>query len=473
MSQELVSPEQVAFQEQTFNPLDFDLEKRKGLFEALLSTPLKIVEITKAAYQKNGNQFDSQSVPISEQPFLTGNYYYTDEYGDREVPIELIPNLEDLINNHPEIVLSLDIPTEKRGAIFDRKPRPNRSLPSIEERAAAAKKKQELDQKRKLFFTTEPIASALKCNYDELSNWAASSILKDLESAQTQLRETIYWQTTLYEAAKLIIEIAPSLREKVSTIITETPVIIVSKGLKLIQNKPLRNRSTFSDTNNWMIEGRNSAVSFRKTVVVESANSDQLHGPDHVMRLLIVAHELMHVITQELLDEISPEEKSFPSIRRIGEKIKQMLTGVKSASINISNLLNTLHESISLALEHEVITRALEQTKGQEEQDELKSWGETRLQFVRESNLDDPNNKESRLAYSEGTRLAIALRRNGWQISDLPDLLQAINNVVQPQPGQTLIETLLSASINKGKDGENSRYQSFLKAIRSLKKNET
>jgi|GEM_PF-3974420 len=472
MSQELVSPEQVAFQEQTFNPLDFDLEKRRGLFEALLSTPLKIVEITKAAYQKNGNQFDGQSVPISEQPFLTGNYYYTDEYGNREVPIELIPNLEDLINNHPEIVLSLDIPTEKRGAIF-RERRPNHLPPSIEERTTAAKKKQELDQKRKLFFTTEPIASALKCNYDELSNQAVSSILKDLESAQIQLRETIYWQTTLYEAAKLIIEIAPSLREKVSTIITETPVIIVSKGLKLIQNKSLRNRSTFSDTNNWMIEGRNSAVSFRKTVVVESANSAQLHGPDHIMRLLIVAHELMHVITQELLNEISQEENSFSFINKLGRRFNQIFTGSKPQSISNSSLFNTLHEAISLVLEHEVITRALEQTKGQEEQDELKSWGETRLQYIRESNLDDPNDKESRLAYSEGTRLAIALRRNGWQISDLPELLGAINDVIQPQPGQTLIEALLSANINKGKDGEDSRYQSFLKEIRSLKKNET
>lgn len=156
-----------------------------------------------------------------------------------------------------------------------------------------------------------------------------------------------------------------------------------------------------------------------------SSSADETYAED----VIVMAHELMHAVLSKLL------HIQIDSRYRHGKQAKSTL-GI------------AIHEGVSIAVEHELLNILSKDGDGDKTMQRVANqFGIARLKDLRKSNrqlrrenrsepiLFDFFDKTSALrdtgiAYSEGAKLAIALRRNGWRISDLPILVSKISEKV-------------------------------------------
>jgi hypothetical protein len=179
-----------------------------------------------------------------------------------------------------------------------------------------------------------------------------------------------------------------------------------------------------------------------------------------------VVHELLHAITYEILDL-----KEFKADAETGEPRKNfvelMLTDI--------SVLRVLLEGISLAF-HLEFTHSMSQKSSSPEV--AKAMKKTHT-----DTLKSLAHEGHRSAYSEGFRIALALKHNGWTLNDLPELLgklKALYASSKQMVGGEMIQGVQLLNVipyRKDEDGADSaeydqNFENLLEKIRGLQKSD-
>ena len=222
--------------------------------------------------------------------------------------------------------------------------------------------------------------------------------------------------------------------------------------------------ATFAKNNalsKWWGSGSENGLSF--IVVPPRINSESTAAyPEHV---LVAMHELLHCLI---------DGKLLPLYgKRYSEETQRVQEGV---------LGRVLHEGAAIALEYLVINHV---QSGQVDAARiLQQFGKDRLKYIRDVNrlrnpsklaalaeqseVEDLELADTDVAYSEGAKLAIALARNGWQLSDLPQLLESISAVVSSATSTDPSEWS-RMPVTQSHGGDQTTYEKVMASLKALK----
>ncbi len=185
--------------------------------------------------------------------------------------------------------------------------------------------------------------------------------------------------------------------------------------------------------------------------------------------VLVTAHELLHSL--------------------IGGKLIDMNGTAyhESTKRNHKGILGrVIHEACTLALEYLIQNQSNENEAQDPAWKTIAEFGAGRMRAVREANrlripatfaeaaktLEQPDLQLSDLdtvVYSEGAKLAIALRRNGWKLTDLPELLERIDTTVVTITDYGDSTEWSKIFITKSENGVPTEYEKVIQALRQLK----
>ncbi len=178
----------------------------------------------------------------------------------------------------------------------------------------------------------------------------------------------------------------------------------------------------------WQTHSRQNRSAIIMPPHIGTDNKDR-YGED----LIVTAHELMHAVVSE----------------KLGIPTGYHLSAFEQKEV-LGTLGRTIHEGISISVEHLLLTAF--------ERDQTELWqaadnvGSERLKYVYKVNrywnreqlqkladqhqVELPQVWQTAVSYSEGAKLALALRRNGWTLSDLPRLIDEINMIIRKKIGK-------------------------------------
>lgn len=201
-----------------------------------------------------------------------------------------------------------------------------------------------------------------------------------------------------------------------------------------------------------------------KVITVGALRSSEDSSDFRDLELIAMSHEFFHAVIQHIWSANAKELESF---------MRESDT----------DLLTVIHECMTIALEYVLLND--EQT--QFVSDEAATFGAERMSYIRQSaraaaKLRKEKNGSmqlfSELAYTEGAKLAIALKRNGWTLNDLPLFFEQITTIIRAEIKASDHPSLASILITKDKSPSGaqeyskqlSSYTKIMTKIRSLKK---
>lgn len=191
-------------------------------------------------------------------------------------------------------------------------------------------------------------------------------------------------------------------------------------------------RSSLFDENNcetwWSTHSRQNHSAIIMPPHISTDNKDR-YGED----LMVTAHELMHAVISE----------------KLGIPTGFHLSAFEHKEV-MGTLGRTIHEGISISVEHLLLTAfERDQTELWQAADNVGSerlkyvykvnryWNRDRLQeLANQQQVKLPQVWQTAVSYSEGVKLALALRRNGWTLADLPQLIDEIKSVISKKTGK-------------------------------------
>lgn len=487
------SLDQTVYKEKTatVNPFDFDPEKSKNAFNHLISEDSKQVrniffrqQVLYERYQQSGLDTSQDLAPLAKNKNFPGNFSLLE---DEKLRTSLTPDtrqaLENLVNNYPDQLLQLNIPdfahptAEEQaeldtimdaieGAVYDHELF-NKHWEQRREKLQEIDKRQ---QQLKLIWLEENLG-AYFYESTPLNGEIAEIIHTQLFESSFLCKEALYYQTTLSEAVAFITHIAPSL-QSVAEKLRDEVVLMKSTRRKPFGREENYWRDQLEGFSFVDIEG----IPF--VTVRGTATTDTPHDRDHVIKVVVMGHELFHGITERLL-QISSSG--------IGERLQYLKK--ESGQHAVANLERVIEEGVSIAFEFEALSRVQRFSQSEAVLDSVRDYTRYRLENIKKANRQWSEQKRtfkdyesgndfiietdeiSALAYSEGTKLAIALRRNGWTLNDLPELLEHVQTEVVTETGDSNSNAIYGVAIERNPSAKTS-YAKITERIRTLKKND-
>lgn len=323
----------------------------------------------------------------------------------------------------------------------------------------------------------------------ELTGDTAEQIHRKLHDIKSTTNEVAYWSTILHEAARELLELAPSLRPIIPAILENTLIMRESKvrvgsfisiprikkvfrplqeyaGENISEDMRQNGEFTTRYGNEWKA-GKVGQIF--QLWVKEAAFSVDDVKKDYEIRKTIVLHELLHLITDRFLSATANVE----SISRLD-----------SEKMHPSSLYVVIQEGVSLAFELEYLRTRLEGNSLDEtERTQLTEYRDIRMRYLRNGLemwkpltrivlLGVPANEVPEIAYAEGARLALHFKNQGWTTNDLPDLLAQLKVLLNEELriDNFLIARTIPVTKNSQDEGEDQlKYVQIRQKMRKMR----
>lgn len=330
---------------------------------------------------------------------------------------------------------------------------------------------QSTERTREAFDWYRQVASALITYQIPISDFEATPIAIEWANNRAKLKqEALYFFFVLQQAIDSLMRIIPSLS---ATLVELVPYIVLTRS-----KVPELPRSFDS---NYISVGPLHGIK------VQKPNHKSEIDYRHPFRVLASGHELLHsIVTMQLgvparIPGYSKRYAWAPQSYEEAERFRREAHG---------NLCRVILEAAGLAYEHEFLSQVFFHSEFDAGIEQLEKFARARVRHFRRANhlwlpdyrkrLGLDNEASSRqknfftpekfpeLNYSEGFQLAVALRRNGWQLSELPEIIERIRQEIPPEDAlHTVGETLLYTPISHQKK---SPYVKIIQQIRPLEK---
>ena len=321
--------------------------------------------------------------------------------------------------------------------------------------------------------------------FENLDDLSKRLLMSKLHETQKVVSETVYFSSVLSAAGDLIVEVAPNLESMIEEVVEQILFTRIKRNQeqspwggslgKISWKAKDETLSGFSDEIDAELDGWFfTKVNDSWCINVNDASFDLENlQSGHALRTLIMAHELLHALVAYLF-KFEKVLVQNTDLEGIDEQINEE---------NPATLGRVILEGISLALEHEILQKVLEQKNlDQDSLTQLTKFGQERLAIIRkthhlwqekqrrvltgdERQVVSPAQIEG-LAYSDGVRLALALRRKDWTLNDLPELVDKVKALVGSELKDTDPDLLMKIELS---DDKESKYQKLFQDIRRLK----
>lgn len=308
----------------------------------------------------------------------------------------------------------------------------------------------------------DELARALRLNPGEATYAQLAYTAGFMEKSRRELQKAMYAKFVLDQARDCILAIAPDLANDLDK--------TMQSVLPLTTDSIVQQPASVKIAN------------IHCVVMPDVTDMEQPIDSEHAVRLMMTGHEILHALVNDYLG-LPPEKPGYRN-RGLTDTLdpdeQDKLDRIKSGSLG-----RTLLEGISIAFEHELVEQVVQQTGDATSIEALNQIAQLRLQGIREVNRMlnpdyqaahaaefglteplDPSTVDS-FTYSEGARLAIYLRNQGWTLNDLPQLLDQIKAIVQEETGSYDGVHVCEIGINKD---EGSEYMRIVHRVRQLHK---
>jgi hypothetical protein len=360
------------------------------------------------------------------------------------ISIDITQQLVDIVNFDPQILYKVPHVPEAVSPM-DRLLAVRPDL-DIARRLFGEERKNMIEKQQKIrsenAHTADEMAKVLKM--DKLTYDQASYISTYLESVKRVLDNSIYHYLVARKAVAIISGITPNVSGLAKDEFDKT---LVATSSVLVNGEP--------DNITWVsLVGVNILTMFDTS---DLKSQDFYRG--YQSRVLDAVHEFSHGITTTLLFGDGP--------LRITDT-----EGWVEASLH-----SVIGEGVAIAYEYETLKRVNMHTKDKRQLEEINTFGKNRVVRLREVNRDASETKAKNrsrplqtyktVVYPEGSRLALALRGNGWDLNDLPQITSAIKEVVKDSQGRDDISTFRSIGVDRNVA---SQYMKIIDQIRHIEK---
>lgn len=485
------------------------LDEQQRLTAALKAAPQE-------ASESLFNEYISGEQP--REPYaLSPNFAYNLEFSEA-VPHHIADVILTALRHKPEVALSLKpLPPSTLQSKIDELERITR------EQFQTAKTESEkvsiliaqIDQKKQLEkgviddeenFIRDQVSNLLKSFglITELSADATFEVFTRISESNALTLELSHYRLMLREAVVALSELVPNLSSVFNDIESR---VVLSRKVPFVTDKPHAKNgnnqkpsikkaqylaSSRSDIHYnvseeykkfWESNANWSEISLREGIFIEVDNSTfDVHRSTqrYAEQIVIFAHEFIHSVVSYLLDEIL-ELKNFDENKN---------------TTHASSLWHTIQEGISIAFETELTEYLLQSPDtNEQDKDQLFKWKLLRLEALRRAathwqksvrrSFIGPDNTMPKpsdfgeLSYSEGAKLALIFKKNGWQLSDLTFFLRQIKQVLYEEIGSSHMIDSLKVPVSKEKEvhwlfkNTTAKYLKIRKRIRSLRPNFT
>jgi len=458
------------------NPFDQSADHQKRSFEKLLQNPVLVNQIVDW-YARNYEQLletdtaitDFSRTPLAANDFFPGKISpYKLRYFYKQNP-ELALKTILILNSNPSLCLDVDnlpsIPLIPKAPNYMKKLIEECLVPS--KQAGDVKQSVvslDLERQKQTALATQKLRNILGFREDESTLKELSEIARLMRQIHDPLKEALYFRFVLDQAVKAIEQFAPSLNPYVTQVLE-----------KLILLK-----SSMSDTDESIDLSTEKMGAFFAISVQKDLYTDDF-DQNHSFRILSMGHELLHAAVFVIL-EITRNAQMMTNTDDKNELHHHQPK--KENLVTWANLEAVIFEGISLAFEYELVRAVQKQTHDTTLLTRFTKHANNRIANIRNSNLYlSPQYRQNMLTsglqlpkiedtgqlnYSEGAKLAIALRRNSWQLDDLPTLLKLFRTILIEEVGSDINSSdfhQIPVDLDK-----NSDYQRIVSKIRRLKK---
>lgn len=249
------------------------------------------------------------------------------------------------------------------------------------------------------------------------SEASISSLALRIAEMASFLKETCYWQFTIEKAAEILKHIAPNLSSYIDTAIQKTLLI--------------KSRAAEKEEIDWSM----SVLGTLYPLLLQSDYPAEDVENKHAFHLFVICHELLHMTVVELF---------------LDKNIK-----ITKFSDNKVDLFSIILEAISVGNEPAVIEYLHKAGLPEEAKHMVEEFVKLRLSTLRQAHkitnesayrklllqtVEDTSDEADHLyvpledrtsiRYSQGVRLAIALKNRGWTINDLPEFAVKVRDIL-------------------------------------------
>lgn len=440
-----------------------------------------------------------------------------------EFPAELVPDLQQLVLDHPELLITLadeikktthstrEQINETRGSLYDEDRKPRQKMWKLLDELEELESLLRGEVVHRLWL--HALVQAKKITAKE-ADAKVAELSAALELMGEAVKEKVYLAHCLEQAQQVLSYFAPSLAPLIKEVSSDVIFVREYRPMKkllpqLSLDKKLSNQIRHSPNQLELQSSQNKMAAKPEDeleVAMDKLDSITRYGDGwmanmvegqpilfkpkridaenkshYVFHIMVAAHELLHlVMAKQFGFDQQPIQKSenSPTLN-----LEQQQEPKKYGFSRV------LLEGISMGLEHLVLSN-MEINDGQDPEliAGAVAFGEYRVLSNRFANrfwsmqkrlaYGDPDSgyvpateELSRMTYSEGARLALALHRRGWTLDDIPDLVKQVTETVIAKTGITDVDEWEKQILLKraGADKQKSPYEQVIEAIRQLK----